>query len=280
MKKIFTLILIICISTASALAKTQVEKHIFKQTTPSTEICVYYPEFTTGQWADSLNLEMIKFYHRTNSGAKYPQPKSLKELEAMWVFTGDTLAKIGMTKSIDPIKYTNLGGWMLFENRYITSLVVSCFNIFGNGFPEVGILNLNYNNESGKRFNPHALILDTTDILEDVGDIFCKERKLPRNAMRLETGLKYELADLPMPRNIAFGHEGVLLIYNKGEIAPRSMPMILIMIPYSKIDRGLPADFYDTRNMIESGYVETLKRVKKIEEENTKYYKPQKIRRY
>lgn len=281
MKKASTIftILLLTISVAFGQYHTVEKRRVIeKQNNADLHIC--YPHFLSGTYADTLNQEVYDFYVNNNKVKQHVAVTDNKTLEFMFRQTAQKLSDIGLQKSIDPIDYLLYSGWGMFENKYIISMVLDQYVDMGTAHPDVFCTIVNINKETNKLMSVADLIKkDTAVVLEVAAKIFCKDRNLPTNALRLQTGLKYELADIPMPKKCGFSPKGIVLFYGRGEIASLSFPAIYITVPYSDFKNALPEGFLNNIVATYDGFKEGAKKLNEINRKEAKYAKPRKYRR-
>lgn len=142
--------------------------------------------------------------------------------------------KARATPGLDAVPFELYSTWSAFSNKNIVSIYIERYFFMGGAYGKTQCTYLNFDTRTAEPIDVRSLIPDTTAFLNLVGELFCKDRRLPKNALQLQTGLFYDLTDLPMPRQMGFSDKGLVVIYNPLEIAPHSFGPISVTIP-SKI---------------------------------------------
>lgn len=137
--------------------------------------------------------------------------------------------------------------WKTYGNEHIISLYQRTFRHAGGAHGLAVISINNYNVHTGKRVDLKKAIIDTSYFMEKVVKYFCKERGLKNGALQIETGLFYELNDLPMPSQVGVTNKGVIIAYQPYEIGPNIFGPIIVTIPFKEIDEDMDAEF---QNMV------------------------------
>lgn len=243
--------------------------------TDNYNVSVYFPYFEAGESAELLREKTFEIFNEYNLNKDTLVVDSRETLYAMIEANGRKLAQVGLTKSIDEIDYVHVSTWSFFKNAYICSLFIDQYAEIGIALPIVRSHAVNINRKTGEIFNPKDLIIDTLAFMDIAAEIYCKDHRLPKNALRGQTGLNYDIKHLPVAKVMAFTNEGLELYYNRGEIAPISKPSISILVPYGKMKQLLPEDFFDVKYVNSSGKHETEKIVKSIAKKNDKYARKQ-----
>lgn len=278
MKKIFTIAIATIFCTGVYAQTHTIEKKFFVKTEGTIDIKAYYPHFTEGKYADKLNELVFNLFSRR---AENPENKSAQQSIGIDDFIWSEalyMKHLGESKSIDAIPYNYYSNWHYFENKYVISLCMDFY--LSNGVDNLGtaIGMINLNAETGEIFDPKVLIVDSLNLLEDVAKYFCRDRKLPKDALMLNTGLKYELADLPLPKSVGFSDIGMVFFYNRGEIATKGYPAIKVEVPYREITDNTASDFLNDFVSSTDGEAVTMKRVKAMLKEMAKIKKPKQRR--
>lgn len=161
---------------------------------------------------------------------------------------------------ISSYKYVMYSSWECFMNRYVVTLVQDNFIFTGGAH---GIRNFtvdNYLVATGQKFEIVDYIADTTKFMNTVVKYFCKDRKIKTTAIKEQTGLFYELSELPMPKLIGLDSKGLRVIYEQYEIAPYAAGVIEVVVPFKELEDFLMSDF--SKIMVKTGgekyYFDTL----------------------
>ncbi len=270
LKKLITLAALSLVGVSAYAQRYTVSENHINDVSDNRSIDVYYPSFSGGEYAASLDSATLSMLTRFNLREESSPISNLSQLDKMYQSNGDTLAQVGLRKSIEPIDYVHLATWSYFENNYVSSLLVQQYVDMGTAIPMIVAQDFNIGAQ-GRIFEPTSLITDTTVFMEKAVKHFLKDRKLPENALRLQTGLKYELDELPLANVSVFTQEGLLMFYNRGEIAPMSTPAIIILVPYKDFKDLLPEDFFENQVEKIGGEKEFREIVRYIERQNSKY---------
>ncbi len=155
--------------------------------------------------------------------------------------------------------------WEAFANKFIVSMFQKVYCYRGGAHGVTTCSFLNYERKSGEPFSFGDIIQDKEGFMEAVVKNFCKERNLPNNAMMVETGLNCELSALPFPTQIGLCKKGIAVVYQPYEIAPYSMGVVGIILPYKDLKEVLNKEFFDikTKSGGVQGYNEKTKNNKK-----------------
>ncbi len=156
----------------------------------------------------------------------------------------------------DPFPYNYYTTWQTFSNDKVVSLFFDQFIYQGgaHGIKQATIVN--FDPATGQAFDVRDHIRDTVRFMELARKAYMKENKLKDPVFKTQTGFFMELDQLPMPENIGFVAQGVLLFYNVYEIAPYSRGPVTIVIPYSAFRDGVIHPNFTAAGMKKSGYKE------------------------
>lgn len=272
MKKIFTIILV-SLTFASAFAQSQtIEKKHFIKTDDNADILAYYPVFSGGKHSDILNKIVVSLFLDINIIDK-SYIKDTTTIEGILTQSALRAKEVGLKKSIEAFPYNYYSNWHYFENKYVISICIDQYASTGLDNMTTSAAIININPETGQIIKATELIRDKDRLIELIGQQFCKDKKLPKDALRIQTGLKYELADLPLAKSIGLSDVGIVFFYNRGEIAIKSMPAIKIELPYKKFKEVAISDFLDNIYTSTDGENPTMKRVAKLHKESKKVKK-------
>lgn len=158
--------------------------------------------------------------------------------------------------------------WKTFGNKHIVSLFQQTYSYAGGAHGVTNIAINNYDLRTGKRIDINKAVIDTAYFMDKVVKYFCKTYRIKQDAMQIETGLFYELEDLPLPKQIGITNNGIVVAYNPHEIGPISIGTIIIVIPYEEL--GVVVND-DLRNMVSFGDSEKI--AKKIKQREKKMNK-------
>lgn len=270
MKRIFTISLML-LSISSYGQRYEIDKKKILHTSDNYELMIYYPVFTSGVSMEMLNKFVANSFVKQNPVKTFGvDVVSSAGIENMYLKSAEILKNEGLKKSIEPITLKVLSNWHFYDNQKITSLIIDQYIIVGRENLLTSTSVINIDPASGKTFNVKDYIVDSVDLLNDVADQFCKDKGLPRNATRLLTGLRCDLANLPLAKEIGFSDVGVVFFYNRGEIANIGFPPIKVEVPYKKVfDNFAPAMLNDSHSVID-GEKPTMTRLKKLVKESRK----------
>lgn len=164
---------------------------------------------------------------------------TLSDLRLFVATMASELTRLGKATTMEPTSYQCFSSWSAFGNETVLSVFIKRYIFSGGAHGNTMATYLNFNSQTGERLHLRGLIKDTTKLLDLAAEYFCKERRLPLDAMQIATGLFCELTALPMPSQMGFNAKGFVLYYNTYEIAPYVMGPIIITIPYK--DKTLAA---------------------------------------
>ncbi len=139
--------------------------------------------------------------------------------------------------------------WAAYANEHIVSVFqkVSMYN--GGANPATHAKINNYLTSNGEKFSFSNIIEDKEGFMDAVVKYFCKERRLSKKSLKIQTGLKYELADLPMPSSIGICKKGIVSVYESGEIASQKAGTISVIIPFRAMDDILDPKFFKIKSI-------------------------------
>lgn len=273
MKKFFT-ILVATISFTAIYGQSQtVTKHNYTATHSNADIMVYYPTFEGGKFSEKINGLVFDLFVAMNPVKEHVTVNSGKGLEFMFVQSAQRLKDLGLQHSIDPIQYNYYANWHYFENDYIISICVDQFVCLGKDHVQTSANVLNIDAKTGEVIDVHSMINDTVLMQELIMEQYCKTYGVPKNALRIQTGLKYELANLPLAKTIGFTDTGIMFFYNRGEIASRGVPAIQIVVPYNKFKDAATEGFMKNTYSAFDGEAPTMKKVHKLIKSNAIVHK-------
>lgn len=260
MKKILSIIVIMCCMTATFAAKPDslsLKNRMFVLNTKSAEISLSYPQIEGSAvqkypLTDSLNRAVF-----TLLSSQPPLPYNgkvfdAKSLELFCVTISTALAEFGRKASFDPIPFRFYSSWWAFGNEVVVSVFIKQYTYAGGAHGYTTGNFLNFNPMTGEMLDMRRNIVDTSRLLDIAAEQFCQERRLPQNAVKMRTGLFCELSELPMPKQMGLSDKGLELYYNQYEIAPYSMGPIEITIPY-KYFKAILSDKFSSSRMRSGG---------------------------
>ena len=254
MKKLYTLLLLLTANVSLVMAQTHiVEGFLIERDLNNANVELYYP-VVKGNGADKINAQIMQVYNEINPVKRTVEPVDGETLELMVDQSIEFAAEIGLKRSID-------GSWRYTESDVMISIIIAQFIDMGNPVPRIKLSAININKSTGDIFNIHDLINNPQHISDLAAEQFCRDHKLPTNALRLITGLNYELTSLPLAKTIGITKKGLTMFYERGEIAPTNMPPIIISIPFSAIDDNVySAGVEDNEISVKQG----VKKVRKL----------------
>ncbi len=269
MKKLYTLLLLLIANVSLVMAQNHiVEGFLIKRDLNNANVELYYP-VVKGNGADKINAQIMQVYNEINPVKRTVEPVDGETLELMVDQSIEFAAEIGLKKSIDELPYTHFGSWRYTESDVMISIIIAQFIDMGNPVPRIKLSAININKSTGEIFNIHDLINNPQHISDLAAEQFCRDHKLPANALRLITGLNYELSSLPLAKTIGITKKGLTMFYERGEIAPTNMPPIIISIPFSAIDDNVYSDG------VEDNEISVKQGVKKVRKLVYSYLKEQ-----
>lgn len=177
---------------------------------------------------------------------------TLDDLRLFVVTMAAEMDKRGRAATMDPLPFQYFSSWSAFGNKAAFSIFIKKYMYTGGAHGSTQGTYLNFDATSGEQISLHSFIEDTTKLLDMAAIYFCKERRLPLDAMQIQTGLFCELSALKMPSELGFSQKGLVLYYNQYDIAPYSMGPIVITIPYKEIQE-LIGDKLDKGKVISGG---------------------------
>lgn len=263
MKKIFALIVLAVIGiTAHANSPSKDTLRLENTTTHfadgGIDIALSYPQLITAkQSKDSTE----KLYTGINSdvcriiASIAPAPEALGK-DSLWTrATSPALLELyllnaskGLLAELQdyggPATYDLYSEWTAFSNAHLVSIFIKTYMFTGGAHGITVGRTLNYNVATGKPIELISQIEDTAYMMDLAAIYFCKERHLPKNAIKLNTGLFYELADMPLPDQIGFTSAGLVLYWDPYSIAPYSFGPVAITIPNKELDEILAESFF------------------------------------
>lgn len=263
MKKTYTLILLAAVTVASYAKAPPSDSLMLRNTqttyvSGSTDISLSYPQLYTSsqtveqtkKFAAKLNGDVCQLIGSIAPASEATQKDSLwktinnpAHLE-LYVIDAAKGALVEQEGYGGPKIYELFSEWTAFSNSHIVSIFIKTYMFSGGAHGMTVGRMLNYDSQTGQRIDLVKEIEDTAFLVDFAAKYFCKERHLPQDALRLRTGLFYELADLPFPDQIGFTAKGMLLYYDPYSIAPYSFGPISIIIPYRELDDVLAENFY------------------------------------
>lgn len=140
--------------------------------------------------------------------------------------------KVSQMPGVDAVPFQFYSTWSAFGNPNVVSIYLQRYLFMGGAHGATHCSYMNFDPKTGKQIDLRQFIPDTAAFLDIVAERFCKERRLPKDALQLQTGLFCELSDLPMPKQMGFSDKGLVVLYNQYEIAPYSFGQIVITIPF------------------------------------------------
>lgn len=207
----------------------------------NADISLSYPQVinTTKQifpLKDSLNRAVFAALS-ADSPTKYKaKVTSADELKLYCISTAAELAKFGKQNIMEAIPFNFYSSWWAFGNKMIVSVFIEKYTFAGSAHGYTRGAFLNFDPFTGANIDLVKAVADTAKLLDIAADQFCRERHLPKDALRLQTGLFCELTDLPMPSQMGCSQKGLVLYYNPYEIGPYVLGAISITIPYRYFD--------------------------------------------
>lgn len=283
MKRICTLIAIAAISISSYANAPKQDSLRLKNTITAysngdIDISLSYPQLSHSDktieviqtLAQSINADVCRLIANI-----IPAPDNTKK-DSLWQkVSSPTLLELYALSAANavldeqkgyggPSAYDLFSEWTAFGNEQIVSIFIKTYMFAGGAHGMTIGRALNYNVKTGARLDMIKMIEDTAFLMDLAAINFCKERKLPKKAIKLQTGLFYELADLPLADEIGFTPKGMILYYDPYSIAPYSYGPITITIPYKDLKNVVTEDFFKMQ-MTAGGAKSYNEKTKKIE---------------
>ncbi len=223
---------------------------------------------TLGAWIDMVNkqsmtniTDFIANYTNHIEGANNLQIDidDMSEFE-LYMLSNISAYRNSELSDIPDYKYVMYSSWECFMNRYVVTLVQDHFIFTGGAHGMHNVTIDNYLVATGQKFEIADYIADTTKFMDAVVKYFCKDRKIKTTAIKAQTGLFYELSDLPMPKLIGLDSKGLRVTYEQYEIAPYAAGVIEVVVPFKELGDLLENDF--SKIMVKTGgekyYFDTL----------------------
>lgn len=169
-------------------------------------------------------------------------------------------------------KYVMYSSWECYMNEYIVTMTQDNFMFTGGAHGIRSISVDNYLFSTGEKIDIADYVVDTTYFMEAVVKYFCKDRKIKTTAIKAQTGLFYELSELPMPKLIGLDSKGLRAIYEQYEIAPYAAGVIEVVIPFKELSDILMDDFskVTVKKGGEKYYFDKLDELKKADKKRRK----------
>ncbi len=152
----------------------------------------------------------------------------------------DDLASIGATAAYD--LYSQ---WEAYANDHIVSIFQKVYKYSGGAHGSTFVSVNNYLKKTGKRFKFNTIIEDKDAFMELVVKYMCRDHSLKPTDPKTQTGLFFELADLPFPQEVGITKKGIVAVYQQYEIAPYSYGVIAVVIPFRELKDLLDKSFFD-----------------------------------
>ncbi len=164
----------------------------------------------------------------------YPIPMSPEKLEILALQKAKEISLLG-EESDTPAIFNLYSEWSIYSNTQIISLIQKNYTFTGGAHGNTLINISNYVISTGEKLNIDKAIVDTTYFMDKVVKYMCREYGWSKNALKEETGLFVELANLPLPQEIGLTAKGVLVVYQTYDIAPYYYGPMMITIPYKEL---------------------------------------------
>lgn len=203
-----------------------------------TKVNIYYPlviaEGINPGAMDNINQWVFGTLVNTGQSGVVSTVTNAESLASFLKLSAQKVANEGIKSRGEAFAYQYYSTWSGFVSKRLVSIFLDRYLFTGgaNGLSVGGYGN--FDPQTGKPIDLRSYINDTTELLKYAAQLYCKDRRLPANAMKSQTGLFCELSDLPMPKNIGFSKKGMVLYYNMYEIGPRVLGAVKITIPYGK----------------------------------------------
>lgn len=258
-KLILTLLAAVAVCHAGAqettLKSSQLQNLTFNYVKPNVDVKLSYPQaIFEGETPidDSINrtiYQTLGFFSFAPSKIAVTDRSSLEKMVAESV---TFLGKRGTGGRQEAIPYSLYSTWQAFSTPEIMSVFIKQYCYSGGAHGMTEGMYLNFDVSTGRLFDLRAeLGEDSTKFLGAAIKIFVKENGFSLKSTKAQTGLFYEIADIPLPKQMGFNDKGWVLYYNQYEIAPYSYGPIVIIVPYKLFPPELAVKFIKTN--IKSG---------------------------
>ncbi len=134
--------------------------------------------------------------------------------------------------------------WEAYANEHIVSVFQKVYKYSGGAHGSTTVSAHNYLKKTGKRISFNNVIEDKDAFMELVVKYICRDHSLKASDPKTQTGLFFELADLPFPQDVGITKKGIVAIYQQYEIAPYSYGVIAVVIPFRELKNLLDKDFF------------------------------------
>ena len=242
MKQLFALLVLASTAVAAQAAKPQTDsiwvenkQIVVKQ--GKTSIDLSFPMLDS-QRGDEALLTKVNgaVIEALAARLPIPSPVPVRTLDGLRLYVAtqakEIETKIGRMPGADGVPFDLFSSWSAYGNQNVVSVYLKRYLFTGGAHGTTLCTYLNFDAKTGEAVDLRRMIPDTAAFLGVVAERFCKERKLPLDALQLQTGLFCELSALPMPSQIGFSDKGLVVLYNQYEIAPYSFGPITVTIPY------------------------------------------------
>ncbi len=150
--------------------------------------------------------------------------------------------------NIPDSKYCLYSQWDINANEHIVSLFQKVTLEHGTPYPLNYYTFRNYSAKNGKPFNFADVIEDKDGFMEGVVKYFCKAHRISPKSTMGESGLYYELSNLPFPKEIGLSKKGIVAIYQPNEVAPYIHGATAVIIPFSALKDVFDSKFFDVKS--------------------------------
>lgn len=246
----------LALSPSTSAAKTKFDKHdsiklqncTLKFAKDNADISLSYPQIASSAKQDfplmnSLNRAVFKTLSAYPPYEYKGSVNSPATLELYCATIASGLSAYGKANVLEPIPFSFYSTWWAFGNIKVVTLFIEQYVFAGGAHGNTTGTFLNFDPITGEPIDLRQNIIDTAELLEIAAIQFCRDRHLPKDALKIRTGLFCDLSDLPMPKQLGFSDKGLVLFYNQYEIAPYVMGQISITIPYKYFKAILSEQF-------------------------------------
>lgn len=238
MKTIFTALALWCVYGASAAARDSIwvenKQVLIKKGRVSIDLSfpLLDSELGTEPLITSVNQAVVGTLAANLPIESQVAVRTLEQLRLCLTTQVSEVEKAArQMPGVDTVPFELYSTWSAFGNQKMVSVYIQRYLFLGGAHGSTYCTYLNFDTKTGKQVDLRQFIPDTAAFLDVVAERFCKERRLPKDALQLQTGLFCELSNLPMPSQIGLSDKGLVVLYNQYEIAPYSFGQIVVTIP-------------------------------------------------
>ena len=132
-----------------------------------------------------------------------------------------------------------INGEVIYENKYVLTIVLNSYIFTGGAHGYNSITYLNFNKDKGVEFENWELFKDKEGFTELVETKFRAQENMKEKTPINATGFMFEDNVFVLPENIGFTEEGMQLLYNPYEVSSYADGSIVINLSYIEIEKYL-----------------------------------------